>query len=88
MTAPPIETAFEAVLQAYNSTSIARENYQWFGALFGAIAQASPPHNAARTLARLGGYLASDLGNLADCQAEVLDTHLNALRALRESSHV
>lgn len=76
-----LEAAQKAATEGYDSLVIASGCFDDLETLFKAIAAAADEHSQAGKLAKLGAYLASDWGNLTDCQRETMLEHLNALRA-------
>lgn len=75
-----VDAALSAVTKGHDAHYLASSCYADLETLFRAIAAVSGEHSQAAKLAKIGVYLASDWGNLADCEREELAGHVNAFR--------
>lgn len=78
---PMVRLAWQAVMQAHNTTSVAHCCFDDLGTLFRAIADASDESSQAAKLAKIGMFLAEDLATRHDSERESLESHIDALRA-------
>lgn len=71
------------VADAFDVSTLGREVFGHMAALFTAIKQAAGEHTQAHALAKIGMYLAQDLGNMFDVEAERLGEALERFRKTR-----
>lgn len=80
------ESLLKLAVSAYDAASLAKEQSDWYAAMFAAIKQQSQPFTDAHKLASAGLYLAGDLANSLDCNCEELDTHIKRLTGAKDPS--
>lgn len=78
------DSLLKLAVSAYDAASLAKEQTDWFAAMFAAIKQQSKPFTDAHKLASAGLHLAGDLANSLDCNCADLDAHIKRLTGAKD----